>query len=189
MFCGKQDVKDCGRLNFAKTSAAKKRIITVLAVIFGILFAVWCRTAYPISTCGSWTPRYGATLVMMRSVLDEDEDIITCAGDYLLYHDDAFCIVESEEDKDALISCGIAPSRILMSDADCVDEMLVNARDMIIREDLPPRLTVVSYNMQKLYVTRRSDELDIPVNIISRKPSRAYLIRFMREQWRLLCGR
>lgn len=188
LYSKKNTVKDCDRINFSKFSVAKRWVTALVSIAVIAVLSVWCVTAYKITNWRGHTPEYGATLVVPRSVMNADETVLTEAFNYLDSHQDAACIVDSASDRDWLSERGIDESRVLVDECSSLDEAITSAHEMIEENNLPVRLTVCAYSTQQQRVSRHADELNIPINSLSVRPSSNYYGIFTAEQWRLICG-
>lgn len=186
--CVKSDMSRCGRLSLKDLSRGKRYLLALVATIILTAVALWCMTAYQISSWRGWTPAYDATVVIPGDYMRTDNDLVIEAANYLNTHSDSVCIVNNEKDKDLLLTQGIDDSRIYAVTACSIDEMLMQSYEMIEDNDLPHRLTLCAYNMQQERLSRHARELHIPINSISVKPESLYYVTFTAEQWRLLCG-
>ena len=189
LFYERPGIQMCDKLSFSGWSSAKRRILCALTLGFLVVFFVWCSTAYKISSWRGWTPVYDATLVIPGEFLNADNDLLEAACEYLDSHSESFCIVSDDAQMDRLLDMGIAEERIYVSESNDIDEMLINARNLIDTNGLPPRLTICTYGMQQARIGIHAKKLEIPVNSIAVKPENGYLIRFSEEQWRLICGK
>lgn len=173
---------------FARLTRGEKWVVGVISLLLCVILGFWCVTAYAITSRRSLAPEYGATVVVPGGYLSAGVDIVDAAGEYLLSHPDAACIVSTEDERERLTDIGVAGSRIFIADSGSIDELLVSSREIIQSEELPNRLTVCAYSMQLERISRHAESLHIPVNAISVKPDSHYLSLFAGEQWRLLCG-
>ena len=160
-----------------------------LAISLGIaamvaLLIIWSVTAYHITAWRGWTPDYGATIV----VLENNAECLDETKVYMESKTDASCIVCGEEEKQWLEMEGIDSDRIWVLKSDNLDQMLMEARNIIQTYHLPPRLTVCAYNLQQARITHHAERLGITVNSLAVRPEQNYLSVFATEQWRLLWG-
>ena len=194
-FTEKPGVERCDALSFEKLSARRRWGLGAVASVAAVAVALWCSSAYTITTWRGWTPDYGATLVIPGAYVDAaaDEALrlprLNRAKVYLNSHEDAMCLAE-ERDRAWLIEQGVEEERILLCTAAGTDELLTSAYSIIETEKLPSRLTVCTYDIEQRYVSRRAQALHVPVNSLTMKvPSNLYLKCFAAEQWRTLWGR
>ena len=182
------DIAYCERLNLSSLVPVQRWVFGVTAAVLIVSFALWSVTAYRITSWRGWMPEYNATLVVPRSLLEAEDDLLAEAALYLREHSDSYCIVECETDRDFLVSGGIDEGRIYIYRSTSIDDMLVDAHRIIEDNDLPERLTILAYSMQMERIYRHAEVLHIPVNSIPIKPTHKYLRLFGTEQWRLICG-
>ena len=181
-------IKDCDKLSFEGWKRSSRWELAVSVTVFAAVFFIWCSTAYSISTRHGFTPECGATLVVPYSESYDDE-VLDEVAEYLKIHEDSVCIVYRYEGAVYLVShYGIDYDRVIGSGCYDIDEMLTDSYELIQQNDLPPRLTVCCYNMNLERISRHAQEHHIPINSITVKPHEWYLVYFMGEQWRLLCG-
>lgn len=179
---------NCDRLNFERLTPRKRLIAGIVFMLLFTVSALWCFTAYSITNWRGMTPEYGATIVVPGDYLSSGNDLVDAAGDYLLTHPDAVCIVSSDSGRSRLIELGVDEGRIYITNSYSVDGLLESSRVLIESERLPNRLTVCAYSMQQERISRHAAKLHIPVNAIPVRPESGYLFLFAGEQWRLLCG-
>ena len=187
MFTDRPTNKEYGKLNIKRLRSGQRWGMAIVSVAAVIVLSVWCVTAYKITNRIDHSPCYGATLVVPRTVLGAEEDLLDEAYQYLSSHGDAFCIVDCEEDRSVLISNGIDENRVFVQDFIDIDDMLTSSNELIDANDMPNRLTICSYNSQIERISRHAGRLNIAVNSLSVKPQTGYLSVFIAEQWRLIC--
>ena len=188
LYPANEEAENCDRLSFERLTPRKRWIAGIVFMLLFAVSALWCFTAYSITNWRGITPKYGATVVVPGDYLSSGNDLVDAAGDYLLTHPDAVCIVSSDSGRSRLIELGVDEGRIYITNSYSVDGLLESSRVLIESEGLPNRLTVCAYSMQQERISRHAAKLHIPVNAIPVKPESGYLILFAVEQWRLLCG-
>ena len=187
--CVRSDINRCGRLSLKGLTRRNRFLFALVVVIVITVTALWCSTAYQISSWRGWTPAYNATLVIPGDYLQTGDDLVMEAARYLNAHSDSVCIVNCEADRELLLSLGIDEGRLYEGTGCSIDDMLTESYEIIDDNDLPSRLTVCAYNMQQERILRHAQKLHIPINSVSIKPERFYLVHFTAEQWRILCER
>lgn len=190
----KQGVEACENKRLLPARKSRRIALVAVSVTLVTIFTLWCVTAYQIISWRGWTPNYASTVVVPGAYVDEiqsdslREPRLTRAISYLNSHKDARCIVDNPEDRDWFAARNVDADRITVSQADTVDEMLLNASLMIEENDMPPRLTVCTYDIQQARIQEHAKALHIPINSLTMKmPLGQYLRNFAMEQWSMLC--
>ena len=191
-FCilsNKPDIIACDKFDLSMwTSRQRCGLASVLVTAFTV-FAIWCVTAYKITNWRGWTPDYDATVVIPGDFMNGDSiSRLTRAKNYLLFHEGTACIVPDKSYKNWLIDNDIGDERITVCNASDIDEMITNADRLIREKNLPPRLTVCTYDIQQDRVSSHADALGIPVNSLTLKAKNEYMTLFAEEQWKILWG-
>jgi len=177
---------------------AKSWRSVIAAAVCCILFAVWCVTAYPISSWRGWTPVKGATVVIPGAFIDGVgsetlvADRLGKAAEYVNTHKDAqiiLCSNDADALKEILIETGLVEEERIHVDAEAtsVDSMLENTRKIIREEKMPPRITICACTMQQERISRHAAKMKIPLNSLTvDMPWTLYLPNFAIEQGRVL---
>ena len=159
-----------------------------VALVGFVVLGIWSWSAWQVSSWRGSTPIYGATLVVPQdSGSPLRESRLEAARAYLQQHPDGVCIVAGEKDREWLVKRNTDSTCVHVLSFSGTDEMLIRANGFIQENHLPPRLTVCTFSMEQAFISRRAQQLHIPVNSLTMQcPRRQYLKHFTTQQWNTL---